>query len=212
MDAQQFRIESLLAPGGCLPTAEIVELLQTDSNAIKLAKQRNADCFIEGTHFHKGQPGKPNEWTAAGVLALCDLIKTDAVGPVKAALQQAPVSLSAAASTEGVAPAVTIEPSAEDEAYLDFLADSLMAQQYGFNLANRLAAKMAERLPTVQNNATQMGELLGKQMAHLPQVQQQIQQLTEQYLQQNRIPSGVEPLAPAVSEPVTQSQLEAVPA
>ena len=211
MDAQQFRIESLLAPGGCLPTAEIVELLQTDSNAIKLAKQRNAERFTEGTHFHKGQPGKPNEWTAAGVLTLCDLLKTDAVAEVKRALQQAPSHLSAAASAEELSPTINIEPSAEDEAYLDFLADSLMAQQYGANLANRLAAKMAERLPTVQNNTTHMGALLGKHMAHLPQVQQQIQALTEQYLQQRSISSGAEPLPLALNEPAAQAQLEAIP-
>jgi len=206
MDVYQFRIESLLSPGGCLPTAEIVELLETDSNAIKLAKQRNADRFTEGTHFHKGQPGKPNEWTAAGVLVLCDLLKTDAVETVKAALQQQTVSVSAA--PDGQTPTLTIEPNAEDEAYLDFLADSLMAQQYGANLANRLASKMAERLSTVQSNSTQMGELLGKHLAHLPQVQQQIQALTQQY-QQRRLGSSEQDL-PILDKAAPQKQLEAM--
>lgn len=209
MDAQQFRIESLLSLGGCLPTAEIVELLQTDSNAIKLAKQRNPDRFNEGTHFHKGQPGKPNEWTAAGVLALCDLLKTDAVEAVKAALEHPTPPVSVSPSLDGLIPTLTIEPNAEDEAYLDFLADSLMAQQYGANLANRLATKMAERLSTVRNNSTEMGELLGKHLAHLPQVQQQIQTLTQQYQQHSL--GGSAPLTPPLSEPAPQKQLEAVP-
>lgn len=187
MDKQQFLIESLQAPGGCLPTNEVVDLLGTNSNAIKLAKQRNPERFSENRHYHKGGPGKPNEYTLAGVQVLCELL-TDADPAVAAQLSESPADITPQAhpTVEPLAHAIAIEPTADDEAYLDFLADSLTHQQYGNNLANRLAAKMAERLPQVQSDPQQMGTLLGKHLAHLPQMQERIQQLTALFLQQQQ--------------------------
>ena len=196
MDKQQFLIESLQAPGGCLPTNDVVELLGTNSNAIKLAKQRNSERFAEGTHFHKIGPGKPNEYTLAGVQVLCDLL-TDVDPSVAEQLSGSPTDITATAThttVESLAHAVAIEPTEDDEAYLDFLADSLTHQQYGNNLANRLAAKMAERLPQVQKDPQQMGSLLGKHLAHLPQMQERIQQLTTLFIQQQQ--GQVTPLSP----------------
>lgn len=193
MDKQQFLIESLQAPGGCLPTHDVVELLDTNSNAIKLVKQRNAERFIEGVHFHKLGAGKPNEYTLAGVKVLSELL-TGIDSQLIAQLQLANAGVSAAVpagnAVSSLAHAVAIAPTPDDEAYLDFLADSLTQQHYGSNLANRLAAKMADRLPQLQGNPKQMGELLGKQLAHLPQMQQRIQQLTVEFAQ--RQGAGVE--------------------
>lgn len=191
MDKQQFLIESLQAPGGCLPTHDVVELLDTNNNAIKLAKQRNAERFTEGTHFHKGGPGKPNEYTLRGVQVLCELLSD--IDPIIAdQLAGAPAEITPASPNlglESLAHAVAIEPTLDDEAYLEFLADNLTQQQYGNNLANRLATKMAERLPQVQSDPQQMGDLLGKQLAHLPQMQERIHQLTARFLQQRQDPS-----------------------
>lgn len=189
MDKQQFLIESLQAPGGCLPTNDVVELLGTNSNAIKLAKQRNSERFTEGTHFHKTGPGKPNEYTLMGVQVLCELLN-DIDPAMVTQLTESPNDLAATATHSPIDQAlpqtISIEPTTDDEAYLDFLADNLTTQQYGNNLANRLAAKMAERLPQVQSDPEKMGTLLGKHLAHLPQMQEQIQQLTALFVQQQQ--------------------------
>lgn len=182
MDREQLLQQLHQYPDSWLKTSDVATLLGVSAKQVSQLKTRNAERFIAEEHHTVPEPGKPMEWSIAGILVLGDIAATDEAIATLNALQSTAITnseethpqpmtvsedtpLQFAATFEEASSQAELE--AED-AYVERVVQQL-AQQTQHSYANHLLSRIEQGVQAqagaLREDPNQVAPVLGELLA-----------------------------------------------
>lgn len=178
MDREQLLQQLHQFPDSWLKTSDVATLLGVTAKQVSQLKTRNATGFIAEEHHTVPEPGKPMEWSLAGIIILGDLAGTDEAIATLDALQGAAIT-----TTEDSLPhsspalddtrlqlegAFKDASSQAEDAYVARIVEQLSGQtqqSYANHLLDRIEQGVLAQATAIRETPDQVAPILGELLA-----------------------------------------------